>query len=100
MKSQAMNRICKVEFVKMTDTVANNSEPKIQMRGLIEENGQCISFKAQGCLDDVLKILKESKPQLRSFRATLVWENYECEKDVGKESTHDDPREPLPLESR
>ena len=86
MKSQAMNRICKIEFVKMTDTMANNPEPKIQMRGIIEENGEYISFKAQGSLDDVLKILKDSKPQLESFRATLIWENYECEKDEEKEA--------------
>lgn len=70
------NRTFKLEIVKIADTTANNPEPKFRMNGTLHENGWYTPFEAEGGIEPVLQILKESKAQLRSFRAVLVWENY------------------------
>lgn len=70
------NRTFKLEIVKIADTTANNPEPKFRMNGTLHENGWYTPFEAEGRIEPVLQILKESKAQLRSFRAVLVWENY------------------------
>ena len=74
------NRTFKLEIVKIADTTANNPEPKFRMNGTLHENGWYTPFEAEGGIEPVLQILKESKAQLRSFRAVLVWENYGDEK--------------------
>lgn len=70
------NRTFKLEIVKIADTTANNPEPKFRMNGTLQENGWYTPFEAEGGIEPVLQILKESKAQLRSFRAVLAWENY------------------------
>ena len=70
------NRTFKLEIVKIADTTANNPEPKFRMNGTLHEKGWYTPFEAEGGIEPVLQILKESKAQLRSFRAVLVWENY------------------------
>ena len=74
------NRTFKIEIVKIADTTANKPEPKFRMNGTLHENGWYTPFEVEGGIEPVLQILKESKAQLRSFRAVLVWENYGDEK--------------------
>lgn len=70
------NRTCKIEIVKLADTTASTTEPKFRLNGTLHENGWYTPFEAEGGIEPVLQILKESKAQLRSFRAVFVWENY------------------------
>ena len=70
-----MNRTCKIEIVKVADTT-DNAEPKFRFNGTLLDNGWYTPFEAEGGIEPVLQILKESKAQLRSFRAVFVWENY------------------------